>query len=164
MLSGETARGRYPVEAIRTMSDLARGAEVSLREYGYLQQIQPHPTAVVTEAISLAAITMTNHLRAAAIITLTESGFTSRQISKYRPDCPIIAVTMSQKVVRRLTMNWGVSAVHYKGDADDKAKIAAGITWARDQGIVTKGDIVVATAGVSSEIGSTNMLCAVDVP
>ncbi len=91
MLSGETARGRYPVEAVRTMSDLARGAEISLREYGYLQQIQPHPTAVITEAISLAAITIANHLRAAAIITLTESGFTSRQISKYRPECPIIS-------------------------------------------------------------------------
>ena len=164
MLSGETARGRYPVEAVRTMSDLARGAEISLREYGYLQQIQPHPTAVVTEAISLAAITMANHLRAAAIITLTESGFTSRQISKYRPDCPIIAVTISQKVVRRLTMNWGVVAVRYEGDADDKAKIDAGVAWARDHGIVSEGDVVVATAGISSEIGSTNMLCVVAVP
>ena len=95
MLSGETARGRYPVESVRTMSDLAKGAEASLREYGYLQQIRPHPTALVTGAISVAAITMADHLQAAAIITLTESGFTSRQISKYRPECPIIAVTRS---------------------------------------------------------------------
>ena len=107
---------------------------------------------------------MANHLRAAAIITLTESGFTSRQISKYRPDCPIIAVTISQKVVRRLTMNWGVVAIRYEGDADDKAKIDAGVEWARDHGIVTEGDVVVATAGISSEIGSTNMLCVVAVP
>ena len=67
-------------------------AEESLGEYGYLQQIAPHPTALVTEAISQAAITMAEHLKAAAILTLTESGFTSRQISKYRPACPIIAV------------------------------------------------------------------------
>ncbi len=163
MLSGETARGRYPVEAIRTMSDLARGAETSLSEYGALQQIQPHPTALVTDAISLAAITMANHLKAAAIITLTESGFTSRQVSKYRPDCPIIAVTASQDVIRRLTMNWGVIAVRYEGAADDQAKIDAGVAWARDHGVVRENSVVVATAGISSETGSTNMLRVVTV-
>ncbi len=164
MLSGETARGRYPVEAVRTMSELAVGAEASLREYGYLQQIAPHPTAALTEAISQAAIAMAEHLRAAAILTLTESGFTSRQISKYRPACPILAVTTSRDVVRRLTMNWGVTATLYEGDAADDKKIDAAISWARERGILASGDVVVATAGISSERGSTNMIRIVTLP
>jgi pyruvate kinase len=163
MLSGETARGRYPVEAVRTMSELALGAEESLGEYGYLQQIAPHPTALVTEAISQAAITMAEHLKAAAILTLTESGFTSRQISKYRPACPIIAVTRSRDVVRRLAMNWGVTATFYDGDPADEKKVDAGVTWALSHGMAEPGDVVVVTAGVSSEAGSTNMIRIVTV-
>jgi pyruvate kinase len=163
MLSGETARGRYPVEAVRTMSELALGAEESLDEYGYLQQISPHPTALVTEAISQAAITMAEHLKASAILTLTESGFTSRQISKYRPACPIIAVTRSRDVVRRLAMNWGVAATFYDGDPADEKKVDAGVSWALSHGMAEPGDVVVVTAGVSSEAGSTNMIRIVTV-
>ncbi len=163
MLSGETARGRFPVEAVRTMSELALGAEESLGEYGYLQQIEPHPTALITEAISQAAITMAEHLKAAAILTLTESGFTSRQISKYRPACPIIAVTRSRDVVRRLAMNWGVTATLYDGDPADEKKVDAGVTWARSHGMAKAGDVVVVTAGISSEAGSTNMIRIVSV-
>ncbi|MBW2234726.1 MAG: pyruvate kinase [Deltaproteobacteria bacterium] len=163
MLSGETARGRHPVEAVRTMSELALGAEESLGEYGYLQQISPHPTALVTEAISQAAITMADHLKAAAILTLTESGFTSRQISKYRPACPIIAVTRSRDVVRRLAMNWGVTATFYDGDPADEKKVDAGVAWALSHGMAEPGDVVVVTAGISSEAGSTNMIRIITV-
>jgi pyruvate kinase len=105
MLSGETAAGAYPVEAVRTMAAVAVRAETALKQYGYLQNIRPEPSNVITEAVAQAAITMANHLKAAAIITLTESGFTSRSISKYRPDCPIVAVTGSRDVVRKLAMN-----------------------------------------------------------
>ena len=91
MLSSETAAGAYPVEAVRTMSTLALEAEGHLREYGVLQHILPEPSNVITEAVSQAAITMANHLDAAAMIALTESGFTARSISKYRPGCPILA-------------------------------------------------------------------------
>ena len=163
MLSGETARGRYPVESVRTMSELALGAETSLREYGYLQQINPNRLPVVTEAIGQAAITMADRLRAAAIVTLTESGFTSRQISKYRPLCPIVAVTTSRDVVRRLALNWDVTATFYDGDPADDKKINAGIEWARSQGIVASGDVIVVTAGISNREGSTNMLRIVRV-
>jgi len=78
MLSGETAAGAYPVEAVRTMAAVAVRAEAALKQYGYLQNIRPEPSNVITEAVAQAAITMANHLKAAAIITLTESGFTSR--------------------------------------------------------------------------------------
>ncbi len=158
MLSGETARGLYPVETVRTMSELALGAEESLREYGYLQQIVPHPTAAVVEAVSQAANSMANHLKAGAIVTLTESGFTSRQISKYRPRCPIIAVTSSPKVARRLALNWGVTPTVAEGVADDDAMLEHGLAWAREQGVLKAGDIVVVTAGISHEAGSTSSI------
>ena len=164
MLSGETARGRYPVDAVRTMSELALGAEPSLREYGYLQQIQPHPTAIVVEAVSQAANSMANHLAAPAIITLTESGFTSRQISKYRPRCPILAVTSTPDVARRLAMNWGVNATCAESAQDDDQMLAHGIEWARARGIVASGDVVVVTAGISHTSGSTSSIRVATVP
>jgi pyruvate kinase len=158
MLSGETARGRYPVEAVRTMASLAQKAEASLRDYGDLQQILPEPGNEVTEAVAQAAITMARHLGAAAILTLTESGVTSRSISKYRPDCPILAITTSPQVVRRLALNWGVSAMLYEGARDDEAEIHYGLERVRELGCARPGDVVVATAGISGETGSTNLI------
>ena len=164
MLSGETARGLYPVEAVRTMSELAIGAEASLREYGYLQQIIPHPTAKVVEAVSQAANAMANHLNAGAIVTLTESGFTSRQISKYRPRCPILAVTSSPDVGRRLALNWGVTATVSEGVQDDEGRLQYGLDWARERGVLTSGDVVVVTAGISHEAGSTSSIRVLTLP
>jgi pyruvate kinase len=158
MLSGETAIGSYPVEAVRTMAAIAKEAEGSLREYGQLQQIRSEPAHLVTEAVSQASITMANHLEAAAILTLTESGFTSRAISKYRPRSPIIAVTSSERVVRRLSLNWGVTPLLYTGPQDDESMLRFGIQRARELGYAVHGDIVVATAGVSRQPGSTNLI------
>ena len=115
MLSGETAVGKYPLEAVRTLATIALRAEASLHEYGYLQKIKPNPANVVTEAIGQASVSMARNLKAAAIVSLTESGFTSRLISKHRPDCPIIAITSSALVARKLSMNWGVIPVLYDG-------------------------------------------------
>jgi len=158
MLSGETAIGSYPVESVRTMSALALRAEESFGDYGHLQNIRSEPTHVVTEAVSQAAITMSRHLEAAAVITLTESGFTSRAISKYRPDCPILAVTASQRVMRKLALNWGVTAVLFEGERSDEAMIAHGIRRGRELGCIERGDVVVATAGVNRRSGSTNLI------
>lgn len=158
MLSGETAVGAYPIAAVRTMVALSLEAEAGLHQYGYLQQILPHPSHVVTEAIAQAAITMANHLKAAAIISLTETGFTSRLISKYRPDCLILAVTSSLTVVRRLAMNWGVSPAHYQGDGSDEDRIQFAISHAKQLDHVKTGDIIVVTAGHSRQAGSTDMI------
>ena len=158
MLSGETAVGAYPIEAVRTMVALSLEAEAGLHEYGHLQQILPHPSHVVTEAVAQASITMANHLEAAAIISLTETGFTSRLISKYRPDCLILAVTSSLPVVRRLAMNWGVSPVHYEGDGSDEDKIQFAITHAKQLDHVQTGDVIVVTAGHFRQAGSTDMI------
>lgn len=163
MLSGETAVGKYPVEAVRTMSALAVRAEASLKEFGQLQKILPNPSNVITEAVSQAAIAMADHLNAAAIVSLTETGFTSRLMSKYRPVCPIIAVTSAEDVVRRFSMNWGVHALHYTEVGTDADKVEFAIRRAREMGWVHEGDIIVATSGQTQQAGSTNLIRVVVV-
>lgn len=163
MLSGETAIGRYPVEAVRTLSAIAMRAEASLREYGYLQKVAPHPSNIVTEAVSQAVVTVTTHLHATAIITLTQTGFTARSISKYRPDCPILAVTPSEHVMRKLCMNWGVIPILYRGNHSDDERIAFGIQRTKELGFIDTGDIVVATAGRSQRAGGTDLISVVTV-
>lgn len=158
MLSGETAVGRRPVEAVKTMVSLAREAESGLHRFGYLQQIEPHPSHEVTEAVAQASITMANHLDAAAIIALTETGFTSRLISKYRPDCPILAITTCKSVVSRLAMNWGVLAIHYDDDGSDDEKIVFAINRAKELGYVSDNDLLILTAGSSRQAGSTDLI------
>jgi len=163
MLSGETAAGAYPVEAVRTMATLALQAEAHLNEYGHLQQILSEPTHVVTEAVSQAAIAMANHLEAAAIVTLTETGFTSRSMYKHRPDCPILAITVSPDVVRKLAMNWGVTAMLYEGERSDEEMVRFAVRRGRELGYIRAGDVVVATAGIDQVHGSTNTIRVITV-
>ena len=163
MLSGETAVGAYPVEAVRTMATLAREAEASLKEWGYLQKAHPHPSDVVTEAVAEGAIAIADHLHAAAIIALTETGFTARLISKHRPECPILAVTTDRQVVRMLAMNWGVYPILYDGGGDDQEKIAFTLRRAQERGYAHPGDVAVVTAGQHQQAGGTNLIRVVSV-
>jgi pyruvate kinase len=158
MLSGETAAGDYPVEAVRTMNELAVRAEASLREYGYLQRILPHPSNVVTEAVSQSAVRMAEQLGAKAIVSLTETGFTSRLISKHRPECPILAVTGSRTVARRLSMNWGVFPVLYHEELSDEEKIALAIQRAMEREIAAPGDVLILTSGHTQTAGGTDLI------
>jgi pyruvate kinase len=158
MLSGETAIGKYPVEAVRTLHTIALRAEASLDEYGYLQKIKPNPANVVTEAVAQSAVYMTSNLNAAAIISLTESGFTSRLISKHRPGCPILAVTSSVQVARKLSMNWGILPVLYQGEPNDQARIEFALSMVRQVAHARDGDIVVLTAGHRQLAGGTDMI------
>jgi pyruvate kinase len=158
MLSGETAVGKYPVEAVSTMATIARRAEASLSDYGYLQRIKANPSHVVTEAVSQAAVSMSAHLKAAAIISLTETGFTSRLISKYRPEIPILAITSSTMVARKLSMNWGVIPLLYQGEPTDHARLDFAIERARSLGYLRSGDIVVSTAGQHQQAGGTDLI------
>ena len=158
MLSGETAAGKYPVQAVRTMHSLALTTESCLNEFGYLQKIPFHSVNVVTEAISGAVTGMANDLGAVAIISLSETGFTSRLISKHRPECPILAITSSERVARRLSMNWGVTAVLYTGEPGDTAKIKFAEKCVRDMGYARDGDSVIVTAGHTQRSGGTDMI------
>ncbi len=164
MLSGETAMGKYPVESVKMMAALAVRAEASLAEFGYLQKIRPHGSNVVTEAVSQAAITMANHLKASAIISLTESGFTSRQISKYRPESFILAVTCTESVVLRSSMNWGVYSILYKEGGNNNEKLDYALVEGKRLGFIKSQDIIVVTAGPGQEAGGTNMVRVLTVP
>jgi pyruvate kinase len=163
MLSGETASGSRPVEAVQTMVQLALEAEASLREFGTLQQIKPHPSNDVTEAVAQAAITMANHLNSAAIIVMSETGFSARLVSKYRPDCPIVVVTFTREVVQRLALSWGIYGFLYNGADADEERLAFAIDSAKKLGQVKSGDVVILITGPSRQAGSTNMLRALRV-
>ena len=158
MLSGETAAGKYPVESVKALHSLALTTEACLDEYGYLQKIPFHSANVVTEAISGAVKTIAQDLDAAAIICLTESGFTSRLISKHRPECPIVAITGSERVARRLSMNWGVAAVLYTGESDDEARIQFASDCVQEMGFARPGDSIIVTAGQAQRSGGTDMI------
>ena len=158
MLSGETAAGLHPVEAVSTMAELALSAEASLEEYGTLQNVVGNPSDAIVEAVAQAAITMAKHIDAAAIIALTDTGFTARSISKFRPHCPIFAVTGSESVRRRLAMNWGVTPILYPGHGDDDESIEFAVRYGSERGHLRPRDVIVATAGRSQMSGGTDMI------
>lgn len=108
MLSGESANGKYPVEAARTMSRIAKTAEAKLNYDAILNKMRESHILNVPNAISLSACTTASELNATAIITATQSGHTAKMVSKYRPQCPIIAVTPNEIVARKLALNCGV--------------------------------------------------------
>ncbi|MDX1593026.1 MAG: pyruvate kinase [Gammaproteobacteria bacterium] len=158
MLSGETAMGRYPVEAVATMAALALKAESYLGEYGHLQKSRPNPANVITEAVGQAAVQMAAHLGARAIVSLTTTGFTSRLVSKHRPECPILAVTESPLAARRLAMNWGIIPYLCPPELADHDKIAYAIAEGRARGLLADGDLLVATAGYHQQPGTTDQI------
>lgn len=159
MLSGESAAGKYPVESVQTMARIAERAESAL-EYReiFLKQTQAQQTSV-TEAISQAVANSALDLDAKAIVTATESGYTARMVSKYRPKAPIIAVTTNPQVVRRLGLIWGVIPVLGKEATNTDEMIEQAIDSSVNAGLVNVGDLVVITAGVPvGRTGTTNLV------
>jgi pyruvate kinase len=163
MLSGETAMGKYPVQSVRTMAAIALRAESYLKDYGHLQQIRTDRANAVTEAVAQAAASMAATLGAAAIVSLTSSGFTSRQVSKHRPDCPILAITGSALAARRLSLNWGVTPLLCADELSDREKIEFAIARARQLGYLQAGDLIVATAGYHERPGATDQIRVISV-
>jgi len=158
MLSDETAAGDYPVEAVRTMNRLALTTEACLSKYGDLQTIPFHSSNVVTECISQAVADMAHKLKAIAIVSLTDSGFTSRLISKQRPECLILAMTSSRLVARRLCMNWGVLPELIDNDTSDIENIRYGADLLLERNFGKKGDTIIVTFGHMQRTGSTDMI------
>ena len=101
---------------------------------------------------------MAKDLEAAAIVSLSETGFTSRLISKHRPECPILAITGSERAARRLSMNWGVAAVLYRGESGDQAKIQFAAECVQQMGFAQAGDLIIVTAGHTQLSGGTDMI------
>ncbi|WP_433943866.1 pyruvate kinase [Paenibacillus sp. SN-8-1] len=159
MLSGETAAGKYPVESVLTMSRIAEKAESALK-YREIFEKQSHAQqTTVTEAISQAVANSALDLNAKAIITSTETGYTARMVSKYRPQSPIIAVTTVDQTMRRLALAWGVTPVKGKQAASTDELFDCAMKGGVESGLVKEGDLVVITAGVPlGRSGSTNLV------
>lgn len=165
MLSGESANGLYPVEAVKTMGRIAEKAEEDIDYRSRMDKLSKVTTAPdITRAISHAICTTASDLEAAAIITVTMSGFTANTISRYKPCSPIIGCTMDPQVYRQLNLLWGVrpALVTQKETADDLFEEA--ISECRRLGYINSGDTVVLTAGVPLGVsGKTNMIRVVEV-
>jgi len=159
MLSGESASGKYPVEAAQTMAKIAQVSEMELNYKSMLNRNTEGHILNVANAISLATCTTASQLNASAIITATQSGHTARMVSKYRPACPIIAVTPSDVVARKLALNFGVYAILAEKVNSTDELIEKSVDISLKAGYIKKGDLVVIAAGIPvSYSGTTNML------
>lgn len=159
MLSGETAAGKYPVESVQTMSRIAERAESALEYREILVKQSLAQQTTVTEAISQAVANSALDLDAKAIITATESGYTARMISKYRPKAPIIAVTPIPQVMRRLALIWGVVTVQGEVARSTDEMFEMAVEACVNTGHIHLGDLVVITAGVPvGRSGTTNLI------
>lgn len=159
MLSGETAMGKYPLEAVSTMARLAERTEEALDCDSFLGRHANIGRQSVTDALSYACRQTSKQLGAAAIITSTESGHTARMVSKYRPLAPIIAVTPREDMLRRLLLTWGVFPILGRKSENTDQMIYESITTSLNQGLIKNGDLVVITAGVPVGVpGTTNLL------
>lgn len=164
MLSGESAAGLYPVESVKTMAKIAERTEKDIDYTSRMKKRIGRIISDVTAAISHATCTTASDLNAAAIITVTMSGFTAEKISKYKPCCPIIACAVNPRVCRQLNLVWGVVPVliEKEENADDLFEQSARAV--KDAGYVKKGDVAVLTAGVPLGVaGNTNMLRVIEV-
>ncbi|HHY96340.1 MAG TPA: pyruvate kinase [Firmicutes bacterium] len=159
MLSAETALGKYPVAAVTFMARIAARTEQALPYDHLLAARERGPLEAVTDAISHASCRAARDLGAAAIITPTQSGYTARMVAKYRPACPILALTPHEVVRRRLALVWGVRPLPASHTSDAEEMFSEAIATSLAAGEISQGDLVVITAGIPSGVpGTTNLL------
>ncbi|MDU5913858.1 MAG: pyruvate kinase [Anaerococcus vaginalis] len=163
MLSGETAAGKYPVEAVKTMRDICITTELSddFEENIYKTEIDREITT--TNAISKSTCTIASQLNAKAIITCTASGNTAKAVSKFRPRTNIIACTIDEKVARRLSVTWGVYPIIVETAHETDELIERAIVGALKENYVQEGDLTVLTAGIPLGVSGTSNLIKVHV-
>lgn len=159
MLSGETAAGSYPLEAVATMARIAMRAESSI-DYATKIVSDTEPARInITNAISMAACAAAAELDTAAITTITRSGFTARMIAKHRPVCPLIASTPDEGVWRRMNLIWGCMPMLYTGELPKGGVFEASLKIAMRSGLLKNGDTVVSALGMPLGVsGSTNTM------
>jgi len=156
MLSEETASGSYPVEAVQFMSNIARAAEERFPYRRYLKQMRHLD---ISQSVAAAACNLAENLNAAAIVATTRSGATARHVARFRPRGRIIALSPSEKTVRRLAMCWGCIPCHLGLSDDTDEMIESAAESALQTGHVRTGDLVVITGGRPLyAAGTTNML------
>lgn len=169
MLSGETANGKYPVEALKMMVEIALSTEEHLDTERFVAHRRMYRKQNVSSAVGVAAVLTADHLQADAIATPTVSGQTARLISSFRPKVPILAVTPNETVLHKLQLYWGV--IPLKGNEKDSTEhiIEAAVNVIKKNSFANKGDLLVFTAGDpvtnnrTGEGAVTNMMHVVEI-
>ena len=161
MLSGETANGKYPIEALTAMGEIVEEAEGSIHYWRQFQKQRVVPASNINDAITHTCCLTAKDLNAKAILAATNSGRTARNICRFRPACPVAALTMHEKVRRQLAISWGV-VPFLTGEVNSTDRIfSLSAEVALKEGLVQTGDTVVITAGVPlGKSGSTNLIKA----
>lgn len=161
MLSDETAVGKYPLEAVRTLDRIARAAERGFAKYGH---VRPEEGVSPTEeAIARAACRLAHYIRAKAIITPTQTGSTARRVSKYRPEQPIIALCSLPAVTRRMKLYWGVVPVRTRQPKTTDQLFSLAESVAKSLRLVSRGDTMVMSSGTPGVVGSTDLIKVIEV-
>ncbi len=159
MLSGETAAGSYPVEAVQTMNNIAEKTEQAMNHKEILSYLSKNSEVNMTDAICQSVAHTAINLDVSAIVTPTESGHTARMISKYRPKVPIIAITHEETIVRRLMLQWGVYPQLGQKVISTDEMLEGAVTESLNSGLVKHGDLILITGGVPvGEAGATNLM------
>lgn len=162
MLSGETANGKYPVEALSMMSQIAESTEAHLNHEEVLQAKASHQSRSVSAAVAYASVTTAHNLKARAIITPTMSGHTPHIVSKFRPLSAIVATSPNAQVLRQLQLVWGVKAIYAPFRSNSDEVVESSMELAKLRGLVDSEDLVVLTAGMTGnrarEKGVTNAM------
>ncbi|MGI6499145.1 MAG: pyruvate kinase [Oscillospiraceae bacterium] len=161
MLSGETASGKYPLESLRQMVDTVLAAEDAIHYWKRFRNTEFPLDGTITNAMSHTGCLAAMDLNATAMLVATKSGQTARMVARFRPACPIAAVTMTERVRRQLNLSWGVSP-YLSGEVDSTDRLfSLCVECARKEGLVQAGDTVIIVAGVPiGRTGSTNLIKA----
>lgn len=158
MLSGETAAGKYPVEAVKVMDAIARKAEEAMVRFDMKRDYEKYHDSV-TYAVSKATVEAAHSLDTKAILTVSMSGFTARKLAMHRPNCPIVALTPREEVRRTLSLSWGVYPLYLRElfTTDEMFREMAAVS--QEAGFVEEGDMVIITSGLPLGIaGATNLM------
>jgi pyruvate kinase len=157
MLSGETAKGKYPREAVAMMARIVTEAEAHMEPLAYLRRHAGSQLSIaetICESVAHAA----EDLNMRAIVVFTETGTTARLISKYRPRCPVFAFADAEHICNRMNVFWGVQPVHSTKTANTAEMIRAAESELMSRGVVRPGDIVGIVTGTRMEAGFTNLM------
>ena len=162
MLSGESASGKYPVESVAMMAQIARTTEANL-DYGHLHRraLRTAP-ADKSEAICLSVAELAMQFDVKAIIAFTKSGFTARKMSRYRPECPLIAATPDKEAMHQIALNWGVIPAYCKSMKTSESMLSLAEVIAKENG-VKSGESIIVTGGTPGVSGATNFLHLIEV-
>ena len=165
MLSAETSIGKYPVQAVKTMYDIALVTEQQLHHDQILASFESYLENQTDELISYNACHTAYKLKAKAIVAMTQSGSTARRVSRYRPRMPVIAITPNKEVIGRLVLNWGVYAFQVEAPSSLENQLDISARLVKQLGIAKAGDLIVITGGIPIGVaGTTNLLKVHQVP